>query len=294
MKSKLKAPEIAKKKGFDFVKGSLKKYLKEEIIEPSSFLYDSEFSYDGTPEKMPVMFIGEVPSLWKKYVKQNKASKTLAAGRCTFKEGMLSLEVKVGKGGKNPVLKSIQKLLLKPFAKVQFVESLDNALVAEDSESSDTQNEELDEYSIEELLTEAKSLADETRTQENILSNHVSNLGATVTNLGITPISDDLISKAKVALKETASLDTNNLLSTIELWLKNFSKEIAENVDLSKEVDVLLEWQAKLKVKNIEMQKISIECKKMEKVQNPKDYEVTPVSTDVFTVLLNGLLKASK
>ena len=42
------------------------------------------------------------------------------------------------------------------------------------------------------------------------------------------------------------------------------------------------------------MQKISIECKKMEKVQNPKDYEVTPVSTDVFTVLLNGLLKASK
>ena len=75
MKAKLKNPDVAKKKGQGYVKISLKKLLREDITTPVQFFYDSAFDYGETDPKTgkpllePIMFIGEVSSAWKKWMK---------------------------------------------------------------------------------------------------------------------------------------------------------------------------------------------------------------------------------
>ena len=142
MKQKLKNLEVARKKGPSFVRKTIKKLLMEDITEPRQFFYDTEFDYEGDEGKKPLLFIGEIPTKWKKYVKANKTSKTLAAGRCIFdvKTQQLSLEAKIGKGAKPLVLKVLHKEVLKPFAKPQFVDSVENptVLALDSTEEGDT------------------------------------------------------------------------------------------------------------------------------------------------------------
>lgn len=138
MKAKLKTPEIAQKKGKAHVKATLKKLFKESITEKTYFFYDSEFDYGQDPKTganvvEPILYIGEIPSAWKKWIKSNncKTSKTFALGECLFdaQTKILKLKVQIGKGAKNPILKVIMKELCKPFAKPGFVESLDSDVV---------------------------------------------------------------------------------------------------------------------------------------------------------------------
>lgn len=138
MKAKLKTPEIAQKKGQAHVKATLKKLFKESITEKTQFFYDSEFDYGedlktGQQVIGPLLYIGEIPSAWKKWIKANgcKTSKTFALGECLFDSAtkILKLKVQIGKGAKNPVLKIIMKELCKPFARPGFVESLDSGEV---------------------------------------------------------------------------------------------------------------------------------------------------------------------
>ena len=176
MKSKLKDATVAKQKGFDHVKKSLKNKLKENILEPVPFFYDTEFDYGGEmPE--PLMYIGEIPTAWKKWIKANKCkiSKTFVAGECISKDGVLNLEAKIGKGAKLPVLKSINKELLKPFAKAQLVESVTNPVaiepvsadveegssegVGDDSETEEVGVKQLS-YDFKDIMQEFKSVRD--------------------------------------------------------------------------------------------------------------------------------------
>ena len=155
----------------------LKKLLKEDITTPVQFFYDSEFDYGdkdpktGNAIKVPIMFIGEVPSAWKKWMKlpeiKAKTSKTFAAGRCVFDSatGTLSLEVKMGKGAKAPVLKAIHKELLKPFAKPVFVEVIGSAPIAEDADATVTEDTtafdiDISDYTkeLDELLAEGEPM----------------------------------------------------------------------------------------------------------------------------------------
>jgi len=299
MKSKLKAPEIAKKKGMAHVKTTLKKYLKEDITEPRSFFYDSEFDYGGVDGKMPLMYIGEVPSLWKKYVKENKTSKTLAAGRCLFENGVLLLEAKVGKGNKNPILKIVHKMLLKPFAKVKFVDSVEAptapAVSASGSpEDGSTDDTALDTSTIEQLVAEAKELAAEATTKMDVLKKYSAELQPVVKEMGKKPVTDDVIKKAINGLVVVHALDVDSWLEATTLWLKNISSKEAADKDLAAAMKDLNKLHTELKAADVVMDKIAIGCEKLEKVQNPQDSKVPPVDTNAGSMLKNAFARISQ
>jgi hypothetical protein len=123
MKSKLKSPDVAKTKGMVHVQKCLKTFLMEPSIDDAGkpatlkFFYHSNYEYSPS-DFQPIMFVGgEIPSLWKKWMKTVKTSKEFAAGDCTLGDDMvLKLEIKLGKGGKKPILKDVYKGLLKKTA----------------------------------------------------------------------------------------------------------------------------------------------------------------------------------
>jgi hypothetical protein len=302
MKSKLKAPEIAKKKGMAHVKNTLKKYLKEDIIEPLSFFYDSEFDYGGVEGKMPLMYIGEVPTLWKKYVKENKTSKTLAAGRCVFQDGTLLLEVKIGKGDKNPILKDVYKMLLKPFAKVKFVDSVEAPTAVATSaspengstEENSTDDTALDTSTMEQLIAEAKELAAEATEKISVLKKYSDELGPVVKDMGAKPVTDDIIKKAIDSLVAVHALEVDNWLEASTLWTKNISSKEAADKDLAAAMKDLNKLHAELKAADVVMDEVAKGCEKLEKVQNPQDSKVPPVDTDAGTMLKNTFSRISQ
>ncbi len=296
MKSKLKSPEVAQKKGMGHVKVSLKKFLKEEIVEPLSFFYDSEFDY-GAEGKMPLMYIGEVPSLWKKYVKQNKTSKTMAAGSCLFKDGTLFLQVKMGKGGKNPVLKIVHKMLLKPFAKVKFVDTVEGPLVeVEDSAETedDATDNTLDTSTIDQLIAEAKELIGEATSKRDALKKYVAELGPIVKDMNAKPITDAIIKTAVGGLLAVHTLDVDNWLESATLWIKGIASEDAANKDLAAAMKDLDKVHAELKQVDTEMDKVAVGCEKLQKVQNPQDSDVPPVDTKAHNMLKNSFARISQ
>ena len=295
MKAKLKSPEIAKKKGFEYVKTTLKKALKtlgaQEVSTPLSFFYDSEFDY-GKEGKQPILFIGEeVPSLWRKYIKANKTSKTLVAGRCLFDGGakLLSLEVKVGKGGKLPVLKLINKELLKPLAKAQFVESVDAAPTSasvEEPGATETGATTSDEPGpnatlLQPLLDKGAELVKEATSKRDTLKEVVDNLAPKVNNSGNAVVQDSLIEEAIQSRATIEQLDVNSFLISSKSWVQSVPSDLNKsNKDLAtiqKQVEALIK---ELEDWNKQAAAVVENCKKLQKVQNPEDGPVPPVETD--------------
>ncbi len=290
MKSKLKNLDVAKQKGLGFVKKTLKNLLKEDFTEPTSFFYDSEFDYGGEDGSMPILFIGDIPSLWKKYVKQNKTSKTLAAGRCMFKEGMLSLEVKTGKGAKRPVLKEVYKNLLKPFANVQFVDSVESATmaVAEEVETSDREDDALENVNDQDLLAEAAEYKKEAEQKRDILNGIINNLEPKVKDISQIVVTDELIKEALNAMVVVHDLRTDEFLVALKQWLDATQSNSREVLAATKELEdlhkVLTEVDAK-------MDALAANLEALEKVQNPMESEVPPVETKASEMLKNALAR---
>lgn len=130
MKQKFKNPAALQEKGFDFHTKLLKKTVKalQSASEKTAinFFYNSEFDFGA--EKHPVLYVGDFTADWKKYIKENKTEKTFAAGLLKVDNiGNLMLQIKIGKGAKEIVLKSINKQLLRPFSKAYFVESVEGS-----------------------------------------------------------------------------------------------------------------------------------------------------------------------
>lgn len=291
MKAKLKDPVVAQKKGFGHVRNTLKKLLKEPIEEAIPFFYDSAFDYGEIDGEMPLMFIGVAPSLWKKYVKSNKTSKTLVAGRCIFKEGVLSLEIKLGKGGKNAVLKLVNKHLLKPFAKAQFVESVEGDLVAvEEVQDKDKENDaEFDSPTAKLLLDESKEFLNIAESSRDILDGIINGVGAKLDDLSEIIVSDDLIKETGQALMAIASLALDDFLISFKAWIKGIDSDLTrENQQLS---DVKTKAEAllkELKKQDKEIDKVSKNAEKLQKVQRPADNPVPPVETSASNAMKNG------
>ena len=270
---------------------TLKKLLKEPIEEVTPFFYDSAFDYGGVDGEMPLMFIGVAPSLWKKYVKANKTSKTLVAGRCIFQDGILSLEIKLGKGGKNPVLKLVNKHLLKPFAKAQFVESVEGDLVAVDEvEDKDQANDaEFDSPTVQLLLDEAQDFLAQAESSRDILSGILTGVGTQLGNLSDTIVSDALIKETGQALMAIASLALDDFLISFEAWIKGIDPSLTKaNKDLDdvkKKAEALL---TELKQQDKDIDKFAVDAEKLQKVQNPTDSPVPPVETSASNAMKNG------
>jgi len=136
MKKLFKNPAAAAKGSVkDMVKGIKKVFSQGEGT--SQFMYKSEFAYsDGTG---PMIFIGAPAGDWKKFVKDHKKDADFAAGYCKLEatdEGLkLSLQVKMGKGGKAPMLKAINKeLMRKANATAVFVDELEMHMEDDDKE----------------------------------------------------------------------------------------------------------------------------------------------------------------
>jgi hypothetical protein len=289
MKAQLKNLEVAKKKGFGFVKKTLKKILKEDFTEPTSFFYDSEFDY-GEEEPMPILFVGEIPTLWKKYVKENKTSKTLAAGRCIFKDGVLNLEVKTGKGGKRPVLKEVYKMLLKPFAKAQFVDSVEGNLVASDAEEIETTNEEdtaTEVTSFEDLLAEAAEYMKEAEQKNDILNGIVNELGPKIADIRNIVVTDALIKEAMEAMMIVQDLRTDEFLEDLKSWLKEIPRAASD--ELKAEAKALADKYKELAATDKAMDQLATDLEKLQKVQNPSESEVPPVDTQASAMLKNAM-----
>lgn len=294
MKAKLKNLDVAKKKGFGYVKKTLKKVLKADFEEPTSFFYDSEFDYEGEEGKMPILFVGEIPSLWKKYIKENKASKTLAAGRSMFKDGVLSLEVKTGKGAKRPVLKEVHKMLLKPYAKAQFVDSVEGALVESEVEEVET-TEEVDANtevaSDDNLLQEAAEYMKEANQKEDILRGILNDLGPKVKDLSAIVVTDALIKEALNAMMIVQDLRADEFLFDLNQWIKEVPAN--SSAALKDELKTLSAKKNSLTATDKEMDALAVELEKLKKVQNPSESEVPPVDTKASAMLKNAMSRIS-
>lgn len=289
MKSKLKNLDVAKKKGSGYIKKELKKELNADFEEPTSFFYDSEFDYEGEEGKTPILFVGEIPSLWKKYIKQNKASKTLAAGRCMFQDGVLSLEVKTGKGGKRQVLKEVFKMLLKPFAKVQFVDSVEGALEdsnKEEIETTDDEDVNTEVATDDNLLVEAQEYMKEAIQKEDVLNGILNDLGPKVKDLSKIVVTDNLIAEALNAMIIVQDLRTDEFIFDLKQWL-----DAAPNNDgaLAEEVNKLTAKLISLTSIDKGMDALALKLEKLKKVQNPSESEVPPVDTKASAMLKNAM-----
>jgi len=297
MKAKLKSPEIAQTNGLDFNKKLLKKLLTEPIAEPTRFFYDSEFDYGGVAGKQPMLYIGEIPTMWKKYIKEHKKEKTFAAGLCMTdgKDG-LKLEVQVGKGGKAMVLKAINKELLKPFAKAYFVETINSTAEIEDTEEKpDNDNDELDSIDPSELISEGNTLIKEGLDYKNTLETSVKEVGSQLKDLKNIIVTEDLIKKTDKAVLSIETINVNKFVKEANAWLNSLENDMLSKApalgnassDLKKIVDDLTKLQPELEL-------IIENGLKMKKVENPLESEFPPISDDPFDNFGAAVLGLSK
>ncbi len=308
MKSKVKSPEVAKQKGFAHVKKSLKKTIMaleaEPTTEPVQFFYCAGFEYNEGGAQ-PIMFIGEVPSLWKKWVKTMKTSKEFAAGRCIFdqEEKVLKLEVKLGKGGKKPVLKVVHKLLLKPYADMPiFVNSVDQPdeeaeEVAEDADAANNPDVEVDleETNIEQYIQETQEYIKEGTEYHGILDDLMSDLEPKLKDISKIIVTDELIDTTKKGFDKINEIDIAGFLKD-DL---NFQKGIPEtlktgNEELKKALDDLSKLSNKLKTLEPKIAKTKVNADKLQKVVNPVDSDVPPISDNPLENFSHHLGKSIK
>ncbi len=288
MKSKLKNPDVAKKQGPAYVKKLLKKRLLEDIVEPTKFFYHSEFDYQEEEEPCAVMFIGEIPSLWKKWIKTVKTSKAFVAGRCLFDRNTkeLKLEVSMGKGGKAMVLKGIQKQLLKPFAVASFVESLDVGVSLEEVEEKEVDNEETtkeepsDVYNISDYIKEVQSFFKEGSEVKNNISTLVNGLGSKLKNLSQIIVTDELIVEAKKGTESLKNLNIPDFLKEKNVWMNDIPDDILNNDDFVGEIKKLEDLEKELIPLSSESDELVKNCGLLKKVENPEDSDVPPISNE--------------
>lgn len=300
MVQKFKSPEMAKEKGQALNIKLLKNILSEGFEEPRKFFYDTTFDF-GSAGKLPFLFIGEkVPTPWKAYIKQNKLNNTFVAGKCiTDEEGNLKLVIEIGKGGKPPMLKEINKNLLKPAKrKAYFVESieaeesLEEVNVAENAVSTD-----LEEVDVQYLILE---LQDQTKDGKNIdeqFATIISDLEQPLSNIKDTIVTDELVEKVTVGTKILyKNKDNYNLfLGNANSLLKSFDQSlISNNPELKKEIDSLHKVMNDLSNKMPTLDMIKNNGAKVKLAENPMDTEFPPVSDEPFENFANNLSSKSK
>ncbi len=257
MKSKLKSPDVAKAKGMMHVQNCLKKELMQPNLDETGnpvslkFFYHSNYEYSA--ETGPILFVGvEIPSIWKKWMKTVKTSKEFAAGNCILGEDMeLKLEIKLGKGGKRPVLKEVYKGLLKKTA-------VKNAIFV-DSISSDSKVE--------------ASSAEENPTQENANGNEESVEGQ---SFSFNDVAETIIEKFNTVEKAFDSEATVQVYKNIKDWMQQYkSSEATVKKDA--------------KAKGGELQKIYSKATELIKIDKQIDKTLTEVvkGMDTFHLLNN-------
>jgi hypothetical protein len=323
MKAKLKNPDVAKKKGHGHVKISLKKFLKEGFSEPLQFFYDAEFDYGqkdpktGKPLLEPIMYIGEVTGVWKKWIKEikGKTSKTFAAGRCVFDptSKVLKLEVKMGKGGKNPILKQIVKSLLKPFAKPIFVDSLDSSQEIELAEgeavetTAETAGTEFN-INLEDYIKEIKEIVDAGTSMLPVLGDIIQNVyDKYIKGQSLKSVSDELIELFKSTMNEINNNDYKQLLSEAKNMINNLSSDnelqalISAGGEEDGQLSLYEEAKAKLSkfIEDIEalsppLAEVINTGLKVKKVEDPAESDFPPVSVNPFEHLISQFNLQSK
>lgn len=293
MKTKLKTPEIAQKNGAAFIKKLLKKFLKEDIVEPSQFFYHSAFDFGGQDGPQPLMYIGIVPTAWKKWIKSNqcKTSKEFAAGRCIYdaQSKELKLEVKMGKGGKAAVLKIIQKQLLKPFAKAVFVESVDqpetaveDAPDAIDSDDTTAQMEASQEeaFDIAEFIDEAKSFFSEGSGIQSAITALANGIGKTLKDVSKIVVTDSLIDEAKSAKDDLFDLNILDFINEKLDWLNGLPLDVKEDDNFKSELQKVEKVEKSLKSLASTQQNLINQCDLVAKVAPPTSAANPPISSN--------------
>ena len=296
MKSKLKDENVAKQKGFGHVKKTLKKVLAEDITEPTPFFYHIDFDYGGV-EKEPLMYIGEVSTAWKKWIKANKCktSKAFAAGRCVYASGVLSLEVKMGKGGKAAVLKAINKVMMKPFAKAQFVDSVDNPVaIAEEEDAADVgeASDQTFEIDVEDYLKDASQMIDEAnpilavlrRINQDVYEKYVK-------DNDFKKASQDMIALFALALKDIKNINLDSFVDSITTFNEGFKTIVSEHSGHAKAAELSTKGQELTTalesiqglVPNIEA--VIDKSILLEKVDDPSESPFPPVSNNPLATL---------
>lgn len=303
MKQKYKSPEMMQQRGVDFHTKFLKKAIKamiaseEKPIQP--FFYHTEFDFGEGQEPHPVLYIGEIPAKWKKYLKTNKTSTTFAYGDCVIDaEGLLKMQVTMGKGGKELILKKINKVLLKPFCKAYLVEDINTEGVTstEEEASSVTSEVEEKEAPIENAKTEDKApLEMWANTTKDFLNeaNSALQVNLKILNEFEKPMSqlknivvtDNFIDKAMKAKTEIKDLDP------FVFNLENLKKLGKSYKGESKDVDNLLLLLSKqIQQINDNKAKIDLMIKNMEglkKIANPEEAEIPIIDDDPIVNFLN-------
>lgn len=302
MKSKLKDMSVAQTKGCDFVSKCLKKRMTEPFEDPEGvqFFYDAEFDYgvDGGGKK-PLLFIGELSSEWRKYIKANKAKMSLAAGRCMPSKDdpkIINLEVKLGKGGKQKYLKEVNKEMLKPFAFAQFVDSLasgkvqDGDLKEEDPETDADAEEYTADVTLKELLQQANEYFRLLIPCRPTIQGIIDNLKAPMADISKVVVTDQLIATAKNALFSMISMGLEALLPAAENWLKgaDLKDRITKNEELKELVGKIDAAVKELKTLKPQADDVMKNVNKLQKVANPQDSPVAPVTTNAGKALENS------
>lgn len=292
MKAKIKNPEIAQQKGFDVIKKLLKKLLKEPNTEVQQFLYDTEFAYGGKDGVQPLLYIGELTAKWKKYAKENKASKTFVAGECIIENGEIKMVPKTGKGAKAAVIKVINKDVLKPFASALFVESIDKAATTVATADETATAPTTASFDLENFKLNANNVSRESQRAKEELESVVNALAAPLKDIKSTIISDDLITKAKEAIQTIQQYDVQSLIKELQKWLNDAQplKKEQGAAAIIKEIEQLKGALIKIAP---QLAPIQQNATKLEKVQNPLESEVLPVSEEPLDDLFNSMTKVA-
>ena len=316
MKSKLKSPDVAKTKGMTHVQKCLKKVLMQPNIDEAGtpvalkFFYHSKYEYSSTATQ-PILFVGlEIPSLWKKWIKTVKTSTEFAAGNCILgKDMILKLEVKLGKGGKNSVLKQIKKGLLKKTAikNVIFVDSVvssnevepttdeegkENSIETPDSDSS------LENMNYSEFTLEAEKLLSESNVIKEVIQPILDTLLPVFADESAQIITDDIIETAQSSLLIWNDVDKAQYIKDASSWLENVEDVLANDSGIPTELSTAIE-NIKAAIDTItdlnDKEPIFLEgCTKVLSVGTPLNFDVPPVSDDHVSAIEPGFTKVAK
>lgn len=302
MEKQFKTPILTKKKGFDKVKKALKKFLAELTPEqqeqPLTFFYHSNYEYND--EVQPIMYLSTeaVSNAWAKWFKLEKQSKEFATGICSFDKNtkVLTLEIQLGKGGKDETKKVIEKVLLKPFATITIVDKLEmgapqpEPIVSDGSEStaeseeaitstvSDYENEQLPIY-----LKEAKQHVSNILANQKELSTIIETLEPQLKKMSAIIITNDLIEYSKKALTTFGQIDISDIKQSLKAFKSLIPKKlIKENAELDTELNKLDKLTSNLGKLKPKISKLSKKCLKIQKVGNPMESAAAPISTNPF------------
>lgn len=307
MKQKYKSPEMMQEKGIDFHCKLLKKTIKamiadkEKTIQP--FFYNTEFEFGNGQENHPVLYIGELPSKWKPYLKTKKRDETFAHGECIIDaEGLLKLQVNAGKGGKELVLKKINKVLLKPFCVAYIVEDINTegpppeidaeATVATTVENEDVQvedHEAQNDDSPKNWVNASKNALKEANLAMKANLKILNELEKPMSKLKDIVVTDDFIAKAMKA--KAAVID----LGPLALQLESLGKSGETYKEKTKEAANLLSLLLK-QIKQIgnNQDKMDLMLKNMEglkNISNPEAAEIPIIDNDPIVNFLNRTKK---